>query len=736
MESSRHVPIWGGFECTVNRVGDRYFDQIVRTGHQDRIEDLKILSDLGARCVRYPVLWERVSPEEGRYDWEWTDARLAELRERGIQPILGLLHHGSGPRYTSLVDPRFPEKLATYARAVAERYPWAEMYTPVNEPLTTARFSCLYGHWYPHLKGDKPFSRALLNQLRGTVLAMRAIREVCPDAQLVQTEDLGKTHSTRPLAYQARFENERRWVTFDLLAGRLSPRHKMYRFLRYLDVPAADLDWFLENPCPPDILGINYYVTSERYLDHRIDRYPRSVVGGNGRHRYADVEAVRARVHGIAGPKKLLREAWERHGIPLAITEAHLGCTREEQVRWFTNTHRQACALAGEGVDVRGVTAWALLGSYDWDSLITKDRGHYESGVYDVRSGEPRPTALVPLIQALSQGEPHEHPIHQEAGWWARPVRYEHPEKREAKSVRIRRARPGTAPLLITGESGTLGGAFARLCELRGLPYVLTSRARIDVANCNSVYSALRRFKPWAVVNTAGYVRVDDAEADSTACYRANARGPQILAEACGEMDIQFLTFSSDLVFDGSKKAPYVETDHVRPLNIYGKSKALGERLVFGALPNALVLRTSAFFGPWDEHNFLVHMLRTLSRGEVYLASNDTVSPTYVPDLVNVALDLLLDRERGIWHAANEGATTWVRLARRVADRFGLDSSLILGANPEELGWAAQRPSYSVLGTSRGHMLPRLDRALDKFAESLEVRWEAPATPMNRGLLL
>src|SRR5207253_6883246 len=117
-------------------------------------------------------------------------------------------------------DPGFAEGLAEFAGRVAERYPWVKAWTPVNEPLTTARFSALYGHWYPHARDDDSFARALVNECRGVVLAMRAIREVIPDARLVQTEDVGMTHSTPRLAYQAELENERRWISFDLLCGR------------------------------------------------------------------------------------------------------------------------------------------------------------------------------------------------------------------------------------------------------------------------------------------------------------------------------------------------------------------------------------------------------------------------------------------------------------------------------------------------------------------------------------
>jgi dTDP-4-dehydrorhamnose reductase len=182
------LELWGGVECTVNRVGDCYFDQIERTGHAARVDDLDRFAALGIRTLRYPILWERTAPGGACHaDWTWADERMERMLALDIRPIVGLVHHGSGPRHTSLLDPAFADGLAEYARAVAQRYPWALDYTPVNEPLTTARFSGLYGHWYPHRCDSASFVRALLVQCRATVMAMRAIRTVTPGARLVQT---------------------------------------------------------------------------------------------------------------------------------------------------------------------------------------------------------------------------------------------------------------------------------------------------------------------------------------------------------------------------------------------------------------------------------------------------------------------------------------------------------------------------------------------------------------------
>jgi dTDP-4-dehydrorhamnose reductase len=381
------LEIWAGVECTVNRIDETYSDQLERSGHAVRIKDLERLADLGVRRLRYPILWERTAPSDPEsYDWSWSDERLDQLQQLDVAPIVGLLHHGSGPHYTNLLDPQFPEKLATYAGAVARRYPFVTDYTPVNEPLTTARFSCLYGHWFPHKRDPLLFAKALLNQCRATLLAMRAIREINPAAKLIQTEDLGKTFSTPTLAYQAEFENERRWLTFDILCGRLLPDSPMWEYFRWLGIAEAELHWFLENQTPPEVLGVNHYVTSERFLDERTTRYPAPFHGGNGRHVYADVEAVRVCAAGVAGPAEILREAWERYRFPLAVTEIHLGCTREEQLRWFKEVWTAANELRSQQVDIRAVTAWATFGAFDWNSLLTCESGCYEPGVFDLRS--------------------------------------------------------------------------------------------------------------------------------------------------------------------------------------------------------------------------------------------------------------------------------------------------------------------------------------------------------------
>jgi len=413
------LQIWGGIECTVNRVGDAFFDQLEYSGHARRLRDLDVTAELGLKTLRYPVLWERTEGPTGELDFAWSDQRLMRLQELGIDPIVGLLHHGSGPARTSLLDPEFPQKLASYAACVAERYPFVTRFTPVNEPLTTARFSGLYGHWYPHARDDRSFVRALLNQCKGTILAMAAIRRHIPDAQLIQTEDLGFTRSTETLGYQADFENERRWLSFDLLCGRMSSRHPLYNYLRRSGATPSELGFFEQHPCAPDVLGLNYYITSERFLDDRLQHYPAREIGGNGRRRYVDVEAVRVCAEGIVGPGRLLLQAEHRYGLPLAITEAHLGSSVDQQQSWFAYVWQSALGARELGADIRAVTVWALLGAYGWDRLVTQGRGNYEPGAFSVAGGAVHLTPYYHWLRELVRGKPRA----VVPGWWTLPDR-------------------------------------------------------------------------------------------------------------------------------------------------------------------------------------------------------------------------------------------------------------------------------------------------------------------------
>ncbi|RFZ84408.1 NAD-dependent epimerase/dehydratase family protein [Mucilaginibacter terrenus] len=712
------VDIWGGLECTINRVKDAYHDQFEFGGHYKRENDIDLIGSLGIKMLRYPVLWEKHQPvKSGAIDWGFTDRKLTRLKELNIEPIAGLVHHGSGPLHVNFFDGSFEEGVAKYAKAVAERFPWLEYYTPVNEPLTTARFCGLYGHWYPHMADELSFYKILLSECKATVMAMAAIRKINPDAKLVQTEDLGKTYSTPLLQYQADFENERRWASYELLCGTLTPDKVMYRQMLAVGIPESELQYFLANNCRPHVAGFNYYITSERYLDEKLNTYPNQYHGGNGIHAYADIEIVKAATELEWGPDKLLNEAWGRLGLPMAITECHLHSTREEQMRWFHEMWETVNRLKAEGLDIRAITVWAIFGLHGWNQLVTEPYGDYEPGVFNLSSGYPRPTALARLIRVLTKRKVYYHPVLETEGWWKRGDRLQYSFDNILPLKNIKHI-PKCQPVLIIGKSGTLGNAFSIVCDERNIHHFLLSREDVDITDSETVEQIIEDYNPWAIINATGYVDVAAAEDDREACFRSNYEGPGVLAAQCAKHAIKLLTFSSGLVFDGAKQLPYVESDAVSPLNVYGESKARGEEVVLANNPNSLVVRTCNFFGPWDDSSFVAKTITDLKEGRTVVAASDVfVSPTYVPDLIHISLDLMLDNENGVYHVASTGRITWAELAFKIAEMTGLDASLIKPTPLKQMNLKVRMPKSNVLQSEKGVKLPTLESALRHYVD-------------------
>lgn len=626
------LELWGGYECTVNRVRDQWYDQTLCSGHQHRLEDLRLFAELGLKALRYPALWERMAPDHpAQCDFSWTDERFAELWRLGIEPIATLCHHGSGPRYTSLLEDSFATGLARHAAAVAQRYPWINDWTPVNEVLTTARFSALYGYWYPHTQDEGLFWRALLNEVDATRLAMRAIRRVNPRARLVQTDDLGYCHATEPLRCEADFQNERRWAGWDLLRGKVAPGHALFERIashglreRLLAI-AAD-------PCPPDIIGINHYLSSERLLDHRVELYPHRAVadkelGSCAGVPYVDIDAIRHVEEPPIGLGGLLRQAWDRYGIPIAVTECHNGATRDEQVRWFVEVWETAQALRDEGMDLRAVTAWSLLGSHDWNRMVTRFCGHYEPGVFDVRGGTPRPTLMAPVLQRLAAGQPVYAPPLQSHGWWRRAR-----EAGTPPSLRIdaaQRLPDGPRPLLIVGDDGPLTHLALRACETRALHHVLCDD---DLAGC------LRRLRPWGVLDA----RDREGLAGPRRRFDDGHGARSSVAAVSAHAGIPCAVFTS----------------------AYGPGLA-AEAL---SLQGVLVARTGPVFMPWDTASAPVRWLDQLDGAGAPLAleRDEAWHAVYGPDLLDGVLDLLLDGMEGGVDFVPHACTT-LELARQIA---------------------------------------------------------------------
>jgi dTDP-4-dehydrorhamnose reductase len=267
----------------------------------------------------------------------------------------------------------------------------------------------------------------------------------------------------------------------------------------------------------PDLIGVNHYVTSERYLDERVERYPLSEIGGNGRIVYADVAQVEVPLVQRLGISGLLHEAWVRYHLPIAITECHLGCSREEQMRWLDEVWQAAVRARSRGVDVRAVTSWALLGSHDWNSLVTRETDYYEPGAFDVRGPVPRPTALAAMVRALATNGGYDHPVLATPGWWNR--------RRSPFSTPLD-GRAHAPPILIVENNEPHGRELTKACALRGLAHVVIDRDDLDFRSASELACAIDAHRPWAVIDASG--------------------APVLLAQVCELRALPFTSYSPD----------------------------------------------------------------------------------------------------------------------------------------------------------------------------------------------
>jgi dTDP-4-dehydrorhamnose reductase len=265
-------------------------------------------------------------------------------------------------------------------------------WTPINEPLTTARFSTLYGVWYPNLVEDHvAFGRAVTNEALGIIAAMERIRSIVPGAQLIMTEDLQSfTAGDEGVRAYVEHKRERMFLSIELLMGRVRTGHALYPYLiGECNVPSACLAAIAQRATPPDVAGFNYYPNSERYL----------FTGARGTENVPAASAGR----GLT-PRPLLRAAYGRLGLPLAISEIHLHGDETARAGWLHARVDDACALRDEGVPIVAAGAWAAFGMIDWHSLLRERAGVTEDGIYTfARPGEtPRPTAVSRALQQLT----------------------------------------------------------------------------------------------------------------------------------------------------------------------------------------------------------------------------------------------------------------------------------------------------------------------------------------------
>jgi dTDP-4-dehydrorhamnose reductase len=223
----------------------------------------------------------------------------------------------------------------------------------------------------------------------------------------------------------------------------------------------------------------------------------------------------------------------------------------------------------------------------------------------------------------------------------------------------------------------------------------------IDIRDKRETIEKIEDLSPRTVINVAAYTDVDGCESDEAKAFGINAEGMKHVAIAASRCRAKVVYLSTDYVFDGMKKEPFVEEDPPHPLNVYGRSKLKGEEYVQGTVKDALIVRTQWLYGMHGK-NFVDAILRQAKEKKALSIVNDqTGSPTYTRDLSD-AISVLLRREaRGIFHVTNSGYCTWYTFGREILKLSGIEGVEVLPITSEKLGRPAPRPSYSVLGCQK-----------------------------------
>ncbi len=292
-----------------------------------------------------------------------------------------------------------------------------------------------------------------------------------------------------------------------------------------------------------------------------------------------------------------------------------------------------------------------------------------------------------------------------------------------------------SGPILITGGSGQLGNALGKLAAKRGLDFITVSRPDFDFDNPETIDACFSVTKPSLVINAAAYTAVDAAETNQEAADRGNNTGPTRLAELCAGAGIAYIHVSTDYVFDGSKGAPYLESDPTNPSGAYGATKRAGEVAVLATGARAIILRTAWVYAAHGK-NFARTMLNAARKTNALRVVGDQKgTPTAATDLATAILDIAAllqtsgwdDKYRGIYHATNSGETTWHGFATAIfeaARPLGLTSPTVTAINTADWPTPAKRPADSRLDCTKlaqtfGVRLPAWQASLPAIVEEL-----------------
>lgn len=388
--------VWAtGIEDTFipqTRPGHRPLDEYELIGHYDHWrEDLALARELGVHAIRWGVPWYRVEPQRGSFNWHWTDQVIPYMVEDlGITPIIDLMHYGC-PLWMErpFIDDAYPETVAAYAAAFAERYKgFVRWYTPLNEPYVNALMCGKRRRWPPYLRGDRGYVRVMLQLAKGMLATVKAIKHVDPDAIMIHVEAAGLSRaSSVDLEALALEEQYRRYLTYDLLSGRVTPEHPLFTWLLHHGAAKDALADIGDQAISLDVLGLNFYPrwsSVQWFLDRRGRRVARMVEKDG------------------ASFVALIKQYYQRYQVPIMITETSEYGSDLLRSRWLDCSIRAIKDLRAIGVPVLGYTWFPLYTMIDWsyrtgEAPIANYR--MELGLYTLGEDGAKRWHATPLVE-------------------------------------------------------------------------------------------------------------------------------------------------------------------------------------------------------------------------------------------------------------------------------------------------------------------------------------------------
>ncbi|KAB0265435.1 family 1 glycosylhydrolase [Microvirga brassicacearum] len=376
----------------------RTLDEYALTGHYDRwAGDIDLMASLGVKAARYGIPWHLVQRTRQDWDWSFADNALGRLLDRGIDPVVDLVHYGLPPWIEgAYLNPDYPDLIADYAGRLAARFEGRiRWYTPLNEPRVTAWYCGRLGWWPPYRRGWRGFIAVMMGIARGIVRTVRRLQAVDPQIVPVHVDATDLYETRDPTLIE---ETERRqeivFLALDLVSGRVDPEHRLWPWLLQYGAGERDLAWFQANAVELPLIGLNLY---PMFTLKRLQRE------GNGRFRIRQPYACGDLV------AQLGRLYHERYRVPLFISEtASLGSVEKRQ-RWMDDSLAAVRQLRNTGVPMIGYTWWPMFDLVAW----AYRQGLREPAQYFARMGlwdlDPAtlnrtPTSLVGSYQSYVAG--------------------------------------------------------------------------------------------------------------------------------------------------------------------------------------------------------------------------------------------------------------------------------------------------------------------------------------------